>query len=74
VHSYSIWTPKINLLFRYIYKIICRPFIDGCEFFGHGELALGQGGETLRCDKALFDNSPILTLVCREVLSISNDS
>jgi hypothetical protein len=83
-HSYSVWTPKTNILFDYTYKIICGPFIDSLSSSSstihrglraltrHGELALGQGGEALRCDKALFDNSPILMLVHREVLSISN--
>jgi hypothetical protein len=85
VHSYSVCTPKTNILFDYIYKIICEPFIDSLSnssstihrglwalLAGHRELALGQGGEALWLDKALFDNSPILTSVRREVLSISN--
>jgi hypothetical protein len=25
-HSYSVWTPKMNILIGYIYKIICSLF------------------------------------------------
>jgi hypothetical protein len=75
----------MNILCNYIYKIICGPFIDSLSSSSstihqglrallaeHGELALGQGGEALRRDKALFDNYPVLMPVHREVLSISN--
>jgi hypothetical protein len=72
VHFYYVWTPKTNILFDYIYKIICGPFINSLSsssstihqglqalLAGHGELALGQGGEALRLDKTLFDYSHV---------------